>query len=41
MKEEEIKIICPECLEETAQEELNVFGGFCEECFNEAMEQLN
>ena len=23
---------CPECLEETTQEELDTFGGLCEEC---------
>ena len=27
---EEIK--CPECLKTTTQEELDLFGGFCEEC---------
>lgn len=23
---------CPECLQPTHQEELNMFGGLCEEC---------
>jgi len=23
---------CPECMEETSQEELDMFGGLCEEC---------
>ncbi len=24
--------VCPECLEEVAQEELDIFGGLCETC---------
>lgn len=26
------KVQCPECLEEVTQEELDTFGGLCEEC---------
>lgn len=26
------KIECPECLNEVDQEELDMFGGLCEEC---------
>jgi len=29
---ESMRIICPECLEKTSQDELDMFGGFCEEC---------
>ncbi len=31
-KQEPIK--CPECMEITSQEELNTFGGLCEQCAN-------
>lgn len=26
------KVICPECLKRVTQEELDMFGGLCEEC---------
>lgn len=29
---EDDKIICPECMKETTQSELAMFGGLCEEC---------
>ena len=36
MDNEDEKIICPECMEETSQEELDMFGGLCETCNEEA-----
>lgn len=35
------KIICPECTEETPQEELDIFGGWCERCTEEKNEEEN
>jgi len=32
VNEEDIIISCPECLELVTQDELNTFGGLCEEC---------
>ena len=35
MKEKEEKTeqsVCPECLQPTTEEELNTFGGICEDC---------
>ena len=29
------KIKCPECLQETSQEELDMFNGCCEQCIDE------
>ena len=34
-------IKCPECLRETDQEELDMFGGFCEECSLECAEECD
>lgn len=36
--EPEEKTKCPECLTETTQEELDTFGGLCEECTNQEEE---
>ena len=32
MNTDDRKTICPECMEETSQDELDMFGGLCEEC---------
>ncbi len=34
--ENKIEVVkCPECLNPTPQEELDMFGGLCEECMNQ------
>lgn len=30
-----IKTECPECLTQTTQDELDMFGGFCEVCYED------
>ena len=30
--EDKKKVVCPECLKEVTQEELDMFGGVCEDC---------
>lgn len=35
MVEDEDAIKCPECLQDCDQDELDCFGGMCEECFEE------
>lgn len=35
MNNKEEKPKCPECLQQTSQEELNAFAGLCETCYEQ------